>query len=1284
MKNAGISLTTLLQQKTQQLLENRGMPVNSSSLDNIDSQDMNHETEVFNAGYELYQGKPRFSDIIIELDKHGTVLHMNRALYGYTLEESIGKNFCEWILPEYHSLMKHSLKQVFKTLDTQTYLSIGTDNLGNTRWFRSSISPPSIGGKVKNVVLVLQDITDRSRNENTIKGAIQNQKTVVETAMDGFCLVDIKGRILEANETYCRMSGYSKKELTTMFISDIEVIDTKTEIDSRIQSIIASGEGRFETVHRKKDGGTFQVEVSTHYQSDFGGRFITFIHDITEKKHAEESLRDSEARYKSLFQDNQSVLLLINPETAEIIDANPAACHYYGWSHTEMCQKTLFEDNPLSEEKIKKSLQIAKEEKCNHFFFKHRLANGELRYVELYTGPIKFGETILLYAIIHDITEIELAKKALRINEEQYSLIYNSSRDGIFSLDMQGSITGANRSFCHELKLDLLQVLGHTFAEVGIPDYVTQEIERLKGRIIETNNSILSELTVPLSDGRLRYYEITLNPLHNDAKSIVGFGGTFRNITRRKEASQALAESEKRFRHLVKNLPVGVMLYGSHAELTMSNPKAQELLGCTEEQLMVDFFSYTSWTAIHEDGTRFYSFEWPVKKAFTIGQSIRDVIIGVTKAGETDITWLLINAEVILKEDSSIRNIVCSFIDITMLKKAEFDLRENELRLKYHFENSPLGVLECDSNFMITHWSSEAERIFGLEKGETIGKQIDTLNIVYEEDIPIVKITRERLISGKEETVVSYNRNITKSGKIIDCNWYNSILMDENGQMTSVMSLVQDITSQKQAEAALKRLNEELEVRVKERTNELFKSNEALKITEGKYRTVSDFATNWEFWIALDDSMIYCSPSCERITGYSSSEFIEDSQLIYAIIHPDDLPIYQEHKKEELKLHGADHEIQYRIFKKDGTQRWISHFCQPVFDESGNSNGIRGSNKDITARKKMEELLTTSNQKYKLLSENINDGIFICRNGRLEYHNSAFNTIFGYKGQEMERMKLTQLVLTDYNERLEKILYSEDSINKSCSVEVECLKKDCTVIFAEILLNYVANDKTVYGVVHDITEKKEFQKQILKAIIQTEENERTNFSKELHDGLGPLLSTIKIYLQWSERPNNNKSREEIIGKAGEILEEALWTVKEISNRLSPHLLTYYGLNSAIKSYVEKLSVTESPKIVFESNAFRRIGAEKEASLYRVLIECINNTIKHAQASKIFILLEDTGTKILMQYKDDGKGYDMPVILSKQKGLGLFNLRNRLQTIGGKVELFSEPGKGVNYLFTINI
>ena len=486
------------------------------------------------------------------------------------------------------------------------------------------------------------------------------------------------------------------------------------------------------------------------------------------------------------------------------------------------------------------------------------------------------------------------------------------------------------------------------------------------------------------------------------------------------------------------------------------------------------------------------------------------------------------------------------------------------------------------------------------------------------------------------------------------------------------------------AEAALHKSHNELEKTVVKRTEELVKTNDALQRTEIKYRTVADFANNWEFWTAPDDQMIYCSPSCERITGYSSTEFVINTQLMLDIIHPEDLQLYKDHKNKEINTQICDHEVQYRIFKKDGSIRWIGHFCRPVFDESGNFIGIRGSNKDITARKKMEELLTTSNQKYKLLSENINDGIFISKKGKFEYANKAIYDIFGYTGHELERMKLTELVLTDYHEELENLLYTNEVTNKSCNIEVECLRKDFTTVFAEIFLNYVAKEKTVYGVVHDITEKREFQKNMVKAIIQTEEKERAHFSKELHDGLGPLLSTIKLYLQWSERPNTNKSREEIIGKAGEILEEALLTVKEVSNKLSPHLLTNYGLNSAIKSFVEKLSATSSYNIFFESNTTRRIGAETEAALYRASIECINNTLKYAHANNIFIKLEDTGSQIMLHYSDDGKGFDITETIAEHKGLGLFNLQNRLHTIGGKVDLHSEPGKGVDYLFTVNV
>jgi len=386
---------------------------------------------------------------------------------------------------------------------------------------------------------------------------------------------------------------------------------------------------------------------------------------------------------------------------------------------------------------------------------------------------------------------------------------------------------------------------------------------------------------------------------------------------------------------------------------------------------------------------------------------------------------------------------------------------------------------------------------------------------------------------------------------------------------------------------------------------------------------------------------------------------------------------------EEMAKDG-NHEIQYRIVRTDGSIRWIDHVCQPIYNQSGNFIGNRGSNRDITGRKKMEQLLKTNTQKYKLLSENITDGIFICRDGNFEYVNKSMNRIFGYEDRELEGGKLIGLVTPEYYIELDKFLSQTSPTNKIRNIEAECLKKDLSIIDVEILLNYIGNEQVVYGVVHDITEKRQIQKNIVKAIMQTEEKERAYFSKELHDGLGPLLSTIKLYLQWSARPKSNKSRDEIIHKAEDILEEALDTVKEISNKLSPHLLTYYGLTSALQSFVDKFEKTSTIRIVFESNAHRRLDIEVEAALYRALIECINNTIKHARANNIFIKLNDTGAQLQLQYRDDGTGFDMAETLTVQKGLGLFNLQNRIQTIGGKITMLSKPGNGVDYQIVINL
>ena len=158
--------------------------------------------------------------------------------------------------------------------------------------------------------------------------------------------------------------------------------------------------------------------------------------------------------------------------------------------------------------------------------------------------------------------------------------------------------------------------------------------------------------------------------------------------------------------------------------------------------------------------------------------------------------------------------------DITKRKKAEEALRESEQRLRFHAENIPLAVIEWDSNFVVTRWTGDAERIFGWNTSETIGKPIMDLHMIYEPDIPIVEKTMARLTCG-EIKVVSFNRNITKDGKVIYCTWYNSVLLDENGKMVSVFSFVEDDTARVTAEKALEENNKNLERLVEKRTKQL-------------------------------------------------------------------------------------------------------------------------------------------------------------------------------------------------------------------------------------------------------------------------------------------------------------------------------------------------------------------------------------------------------------------------------------------------------------------------------
>lgn len=204
--------------------------------------------------------------------------------------------------------------------------------------------------------------------------------------------------------------------------------------------------------------------------------------------------------------------------------------------------------------------------------------------------------------------------------------------------------------------------------------------------------------------------------------------------------------------------------------------------------------------------------------------------------------------------------------------------------------------------------------------------------------------------------------------------------------------------------------------------------------------------------------------------------------------------------------------------------------------------------------------------------------------------------------------------------------------------------------------------------------RKENESKVLSAIIRTEEKERQKFSKELHDGLGPLLSSIKMAISAINKDNIGERNEKIIGKTESAINEAIIAIKEISNNLSPHILERFGLEKAIKAFIETVSAGKKMTIKMSSNIKgKRYDYNTEVVLYRIIGELITNTIKHAAASEIEIAIHNFEKELELVYSDNGLGFDMQP--EEEKGMGLSNIKSRVKSLGGELEIFSKPKHG---------
>lgn len=212
--------------------------------------------------------------------------------------------------------------------------------------------------------------------------------------------------------------------------------------------------------------------------------------------------------------------------------------------------------------------------------------------------------------------------------------------------------------------------------------------------------------------------------------------------------------------------------------------------------------------------------------------------------------------------------------------------------------------------------------------------------------------------------------------------------------------------------------------------------------------------------------------------------------------------------------------------------------------------------------------------------------------------------------------------------------------------------------------------------------REENESAVLSAVIQAEEKARQTFARDLHDGLGPVLSSIKMGMSAIDMQSLDQQNRMIVQRSTQATDQAIVSLKEISNQLSPHLLKNYGLAMAIDSLGEQLLGNSAIDFKFNSTiGNERFSYQLEITLYRIVAELINNSIKHGHPDFISLSLIRQNDKFLLAYNDNGHGFE-PDQLLLIHGMGLENIRSRVKSMRGIFQLESAPDKGIHVIIEI--
>ena len=841
---------------------------------------------------------------------------------------------------------------------------------------------------------IIKDITDRKQAEQAMAANELRFRTFFEANGSVMLLFEPPcGAIVDANRAASTFYGYSKEQLIGMPMSQINT-RPREEIALECQQARREERSFFNLHHRLASGEEREVGVySSPVEVDGRGVLFSIVHDLTEQKQAERALAAREARFRTFFEENGSVMYMVDPETCEIVDANRAACEFYGYPREQFVGMFTSQINLSSPEVRLRNRQEAMRKDRSCFYYLHRLASGEVRDVELHLSPFEVDGRRLLYAIVNDITERRLVERALAESENLFRAITETSPLGM-------ALVSGTPEQIEYLNPAFIQLFGYTRDDIPTvaewwqlaypdPEYrqqVTEDWRIATAYAKETGDTIEPlELMVACKDGSKKIVEWGLV---NIGERSLAYGV---DITGRKQSEIQLRNSEEHYRSTFEQATVGIIHASFEGIILRSNAHFAEMVGYNADELPgIDVQQIT----FPEDGP---ASREALELVLSSGSAVTIEKRYLRKDGSP--TWAKLTISIQHDGEGCPLHFTGLVEDINARKAAEDKvdaateaLRASEERYRIAFQTSLdcVNINRLDNGVYVDVNRAFVE-IIGYEREEIIGRSSLDLNIWADSR------DRQKMAEGLLADSVVRNMEAqfrTKNGTLI---WglMSASLIELDG-VRCILSVTRDITEARVAADCLTA------------------AASALRLSEERYRTVFQACPDAVVISRISDGKILdANQAFLDSSGFERSEVLGRTTLELGIwVNECDLQNFVD----TMALGDSVQDMEVQSRRKNGEIFWMRLSASEI-EIDGEQCRLTFA-KEITEVKAAEqnlasaaEALLASEERYRTVFHTSLDCITVSHlsDGRYVDVNKAFLDLIGIEPEEIVGRTSTDL-----------------------------------------------------------------------------------------------------------------------------------------------------------------------------------------------------------------------------------------------------------------------------------